>query len=540
MSEQDSPWPTDGPLTADAPAGSPWGRPNGLPAALRSPCTAIWGLVFLALFLAVHWQEVTSPTLNVDDWALIGSPIQQAQQSRPAWDLVHALLFQHAFSPFFGWLLAAGSLFAIAAALPLFLPSLTAPWIALAALLISLHAYLLDLFNFSFAIGLYLLPGALSLWGGVLIAYNPCPPLLGRRWLDAVLGVAMVVVAMGIYQPTGALGLVLIGLDVLARALGSRQPAPGSWLRLLAGVISGSLIYYLIAQLAMSGQTANERTGFASLSRLVEKVLDAGVYQEVYATDVSLLWRPAQILLSCVFLLLLIALSIALWRRVAPGRERRHRLGLLWLAAGLLTQSPFLLFVVLEAGFPRRSFCLGNVGIVAFSVIALAWLAGTAGVRGRWARLGSRALVSLLIVGYVIPQSAFASRVWELTQLLERRDMAMAQAIAADVRALSLQGTASDPPPQTFRLFGTTERNQPFPHWSSVGESAFRQSWSIKWIFRQLLGIEVEHLAYRSEGNEAEVRGSLPRCRAWPERGSIVTYRGQWLVCLESNPAGLR
>lgn len=348
---------------------------------------------------------------------------------------------------------------------------------------------------------------------------------------------------MGNYQPTGALGLVLIGLDALARGLGSRQPAPGSWLRLLAGVISGSLIYYAIALVAMNGQTPNERTGFASLSRLVEKVLDAGVYQEVYATDVSLLWRPAQILLSCVFLLLLIALSIALWRRLGPGSERRHRLGLLWLAAGWLTQSPFLLFDLLEAGFPRRSFCLGNVGIVAFSVIALAWLAWLAGSgerRGRWARLGSRALVSLLIVGYVIPQSAFASRVWELTQLLERRDMAMAQAIAADVRALSLKGTASDPPPQTFRLFGTTERNQPFPHWSSVGESAFRQSWSIQAIFRQLLGIEVEHLAYRSEGNEAEVRGSLPRCRAWPKRGSIVTYRGQWLVCLESNPAGLR
>lgn len=114
MSEQDSPWPTDGAVTT-------------LPAALSSPGTEIWGLVFLALFLAVHWQEVTSPTLNVDDWALIGSAIQQAQQSRPAWDLVHALLFQHAFSPFFGWLLAAGSLFAIAAALPLFLPYLTAP-----------------------------------------------------------------------------------------------------------------------------------------------------------------------------------------------------------------------------------------------------------------------------------------------------------------------------------------------------------------------------------------------------------------------------
>jgi hypothetical protein len=35
--------------------------------------------VFLAISLAVHWQEVSSPTLNVDDWALIGSPIRQAQ-----------------------------------------------------------------------------------------------------------------------------------------------------------------------------------------------------------------------------------------------------------------------------------------------------------------------------------------------------------------------------------------------------------------------------------------------------------------------------
>lgn len=72
--------------------------------------------------------------------------------------------------------------------------------------LISLHAYLLDLFNFSFAIGLYLLPAALSVWGRVLMAFNPAPPLLGRRWLDGVLGVVMVVFAMGIYQPNGVMG----------------------------------------------------------------------------------------------------------------------------------------------------------------------------------------------------------------------------------------------------------------------------------------------------------------------------------------------
>ena len=73
MSEPDPPGPSG------ASAGGRDGRWNGLPTALRSPATAIWGLVFLAISLAVHWQEVSSPTLNVDDWALIGSPIRQAQ-----------------------------------------------------------------------------------------------------------------------------------------------------------------------------------------------------------------------------------------------------------------------------------------------------------------------------------------------------------------------------------------------------------------------------------------------------------------------------
>jgi hypothetical protein len=64
-----------------------------------------WGLIFTGLFLAIHWQEVTSPTWNVDDWALLGQSIDQANQSRPGWDLVYGSLFQHAYSPFFGWLL---------------------------------------------------------------------------------------------------------------------------------------------------------------------------------------------------------------------------------------------------------------------------------------------------------------------------------------------------------------------------------------------------------------------------------------------------
>lgn len=523
------------PAASEAPPGPGSGRWAALPPALRSRSLLSWGLLFLAIVLSIHWQEVTSPTNNVDDWALLGTRIEQAQQSRPAWDLIYGLLFQNAFSPFFGWLLAVASLFAIAACLPLFLPALAPAWICLAAVLISLHAYLLDLFNFSFAIGLYLLPGALSLWGGVLIAYNPCPPLLGRRWRDATLGVAMVAFAMGIYQPTASLGLVLIGLEALGRALGSARPPRGSAWRLLAGILSGSLIYYATAQLAMVGQTPNERTGFATLARLVEKLFDAGVYREVYATHVALIWKPAQILLSSIFLLLLLWLSIRLWRQSRTGRERRQRLGLLWLAAGWLTLTPFLLFYVLEAGFPRRSFCLGNVGIVSFIVIALAWLERSAGGAPGSRRALTRGVVGLLIVGYVIPQAAFSSRTWELIQLMERRDMAMTQAIAADVRSLSRANPAL--PPQPFRLFGTTERNQPFQHWSSVGESVFRQSWSIEAIFRQLLGLEVKHIAYRSEGNEPEIRRSLPRCGAWPAADAIVPYQGEWLVCLEANPA---
>lgn len=120
--------------------------------------------MFVLIFLAIHWQEVSSPTLNIDDWALLGQPIRQANQSRPSWDVFYSLVFQDSFSPFLGWLLAGASLFAIAACLPLFQPLLSPAWMLLAALLISLHAYRLDLFNFSFAIGLYLLPAALSVW----------------------------------------------------------------------------------------------------------------------------------------------------------------------------------------------------------------------------------------------------------------------------------------------------------------------------------------------------------------------------------------
>jgi hypothetical protein len=508
-----------------------------LPQALRSAATLRWGFFFLLVFLSIHWQEVTSPTWNVDDWALIGDPIPQLFQSRPSWDLVYGLLFQHSFSPFFGWLLAAASILAIAASLPLFMPSFSSRWIFLAAVLISLHAYLLDLFNFSFAIGLYLLPAALSVWGGVLIAFNPSAPLLGRRWRDAVLGMAMIVFAMGLYQPMGVYGLGLIGFDAMGRALGTVRYRARSGLKLLVAIIGASLIYGFIARLGMGSQTPNARTGFASPARVIEKLFNADVYGEIYATDVSLLWRPAQILLSMSFLVLLLVLSVLLWRRFRNRAERLYHLGWLWFSAGWLTLLPLFLYFVLQAGFPRRSLGLGNFGIVGFILMALVFLqeAGSPGwgVPRRWVQ----GFVGVLIVGYVIPQSAFASKVWERVHLLERRDMAMAQAIASDVRAHSQM--RPEVPTQPFRLFGTTERNQSFPHWSSVGESVFRQSWSIQGIFRQLLGINVEHIAYRSEGNEAEVRSTVPPCQAWPDAGSIVLHQGQWLVCLETNPRTL-
>jgi hypothetical protein len=51
-----------------------------------------------------------------------------------------------------------------------------------------------------------------------------------------------VVLAMGLYQPTGAAGLTLLGWDALARALNSARPEPRSGLRLLAGLLGGCLL----------------------------------------------------------------------------------------------------------------------------------------------------------------------------------------------------------------------------------------------------------------------------------------------------------
>ena len=499
-----------------------------------------WGLIFTALFLATHWQEVTSPTWNVDDWDLLGKSIGQASQSRPGWDVVYGSLFQHAFSPFFGWLIAAGSIYALAAALAIFVPAVTPPWICLLALLISGHAYLLDLFNFSFAIGLYLLPAALSVWGAVLIAYRSGPPLLGRRWLDALLGLLAIAFALSIYQPTGYLGIALLGWNGLARALGSQRFGGQAPKRLVAGVLTGGVTYYLVSLLAMAGQKPNSRTGFASLARFWHKLTDWGVYQEVYATDVSLLPRIPQQALGVAFLLLLVLLTVQLLRVTSRGPERRQRLGILWAAAALLTLLPLLLYYILDVGFPSRAFCLGNLGFASQNVAGLPTMAapltdqrlGTPWLG--WNRSLARGLVGLLVVGYLVPQAAFAARIWEFTALLQMRDMAFSQSILADVRAASLQGGK---PAEPFFIFGTTDRTQAFPHWSSIGESVFRREWSIPAIFLNLHQVKVNHIAYRSEGNEAEVRAGLPPCRAYPQPGAIVPYQGRWLVCLEPNPA---
>lgn len=507
-----------------------------LPKALQGSAVLHFALLFLGLFLVIHGQEVASPTFNVDDWALITDPIQQAHQSRPAWDLLYGWLFQSSYSTSIGWLLAAATFYGLAVVVAFFFSWITPAWFCLLALLVSLHAYTLDLFNFSFAIGAYLLPAALSVCGALLMGYGP-RPLLAAAWIDWLLGAALVMVAMGIYQPTGYVGIGLIGLDLLARALDGRTFRRLAWLRVGLGMLAGSLAYYGWSLIAMAGTPPNERTGFANLQQLIEKIGAIKVYREIYNTKVALLSTAPQFLFSITFLLLLLIVSVLLLRQPLGPALRRRRLGQLWLAAAFLTLLPLLLFFVLRAGFPSRAFCLGNLGIAWFSGVVLAWLQRPDSLAIRaWsssgARLVSRLLVALLVVAYLVPQAGFASKMWDRIQLLERRDMAMAQAILADVHGAARQrGTAAEP----FRLFGTTERNESFPHWSSVGESAFRQPWSIQGIFRNLLGVEVETITYR-QPEEATVRASLPICRAYPDPASIVWHQGRWLVCLEANP----
>lgn len=488
-----------------------------------------WALLFLGIFFATHWQEVSSPTLNVDDWALVLDPIHQASLSRPGWDLVYGGLFQGSFSPFLGWLLAGLSLYAcgLAAAVPL--PVLTPPWVCLLALITASHTYLLDLFNFSFCIGLYLLPAALSLWGAVLMGYTSGPWRPWAWWG----GTALFCLAMAIYQPTGFLGVGMLGLQALAMALGLRSFPPRAGFRVLGGVLAGGVAYYLWALMAMAGQAANERTGFVTLAKLLRKLRQGPVYREVYNTDVPLVSPTPQLLLSVCFLVLLVVATLWLVRRLR-SRERVHRLGLLWLAAGSLTLLPFSLFVLLKSGFPSRAFALGNYGIGAFIVTLLAVLQQATGSTRRL----SQAVVAFLAVAVLLPQGAAFSKVWDRQSLLAQRDVALAEQILADVHAVARD---TGLPAQRFAVFGTTGRTELFPHWSSVGQSALGESWAIRGLFANLLGAEVEHLARADAGDASAdrtgTRAGLPACSAYPAAGSIVALGDRLLVCLEANPA---
>ena len=251
--------------------------------------------------------------------------------------------------------------------------------------------------------------------------------------------------------------------------------------------------------IAMIGIQANARTGFATPQLILEKILAIKVYREIYNTKVAMASTAPQFLLSITFLVAILIASLLLLRQPQAPALRRQRLAQLWLAAALLTLLPLLLFFVLKAGFPSRAFCLGNLGISWFMVVVLAQMqrspASSLMPAGqRTGRPISRAIVALLVLGYIVPQAAFASKVWDRAQMLERRDMAMAESILADVHSAARQrGTAAEP----LRLFGSTDRNESFPHWSSVGESAFRQTWSIQGIFRNLLGVNVETISYR-------------------------------------------
>lgn len=486
-----------------------------------------WVLLFLGIFLATHWQEVSSPTLNVDDWDLVLDPIHQGSLSRPGWDLVYGWLFQGSFSPFLGWLLAGFSLYACALAAALALPVLTPPWVCLLALITATHTYLLDLFNFSFCIGLYVLPAALSLWGAVLMGYwgGRFRPL---AWWG---GTALFCLAMAIYQPTGFLGVGMLGLQALALAFGICPFPARAGLRVVGGVLAGGIAYYVWALVAMAGQVANERTGFVTLAKLLRKLRQGSVFREVYNTDVPPVSPTPQLVLSLCFLALLVVATLWLLRRLR-GRERVHRLGLLWLAAGSLTLLPLGLFFLLRSGFPSRAFALGNYGIGAFLVTVLAVLQRSVGP----ARRLSQAVVALLMVAVLLPQGAAFSKVWDRQSLLAQRDLALAQQILADVHTIARE---TGLPAQRFAVLGTTARTEIFPHWSSVGQSALGESWAIRGLFANLLGAEVEPLASTHQrGDDAlpAARAALPSCTAYPEAGSIVPWGDRLLVCLEANP----
>jgi hypothetical protein len=157
------------------------------------------------------------------------------------------------------------------------------------------------------------------------------------------------------------------------------------------------------------------------------------------------------------------------------------------------------------------------------------------GAAGSGQRL-SQAVVTLLAVAVLLPQGAAFSKVWDRQSLLAKRDLALAQQILTDVRAVARD---TNLPAQRFAVLGTTGRTEIFPRWSSVGQSALGESWAIRGLFANLLGTEVETVALRPKGEDSAeqttVRVALPTCTAYPEPGSIVPWRDRLLVCLEAN-----
>jgi hypothetical protein len=114
---------------------------------------------------------------------------------------------------------------------------------------------------------------------------------------------------------------------------------------------------------------------------------------------------------------------------------------------------------------------------------------------------------------------------------LAQRDQALALQILADVHSLA---RAEGLPSQRIVVYGTTGRTELFPHWSSVGQSALGESWAIKGLFANLLGVEVEHRSRQDLAGAA----ALPGCPAYPEPGSLQPLADRVLVCLEAHPAG--
>jgi len=497
-----------------------------------------WFLLFLGCFLAVHWQEVTSPTFNVDDWALIDSAIPQASMGRPGWDLVYRLVFQGSFSPFLGWLLAAISIYGCGAVMGFFVTSLTPSWVFVLSLITALHPYQVDLFNFSFAIGLYLLPALISLLGVWMmgIAYapgNPRSALIGL-W---VAGVALFGFAISIYQPTGVYGVSLLGVVLVSRALSLKKRPFFNLRSACTGIGVSGFSYLLVVHFLLASVPAETRMqkGLASLPTFFEKLHDPSLLRALYGLYLQPL--PSEPPASQLMLTLLLGIIPVLAAySLLVGHHFKKSIALL-AGSACLIMLPVALFYVLEVDYPQRAMAMGNFGIGLLAVIVLSsWCAGNELLGMPRSSLARRriaiAIISLWGSVYLFPQAVYASKLWDAVQVIERRDQALAASIIADVHRIAPRNRM---PSNNFVVYGFT---QPHPlEWSSVARSAFRAEWSIPAIFKQLYGVSVTSIKgiRTGRGESLANQPDLPACRPYPEPGSIQVWKGQLLVCLESN-----